>query len=128
MARSHEMDFTTGPLLKKIIIYALPIIGVNILQLFFTAADVAVLGIFTNDQAVAAVGATTHIVNIMVGFFFGLSVGTNVLLARAVGAHDKEKARRLVGTSVFISLIFGVIVMTAGILLSEKLPYVPFYP
>ncbi len=121
MRKSHEIDFTSGPLLKRIILYALPIIGVNVLQLLFTTADIAVLGMFTSDQAVAGVGATAHIINIMVGFFFGLSVGTNVLLARAVGAHDKEKARKLVGTSVLISLIFGIVVMTVGILLSETL-------
>lgn len=121
LAEKHEIDFTSGSLLKKIIIYALPIIGVNILQLLFTAADVAVLGIFTSDQAVAAVGATTQIVNLMVGFFLGLSVGANVLVARAVGARDKENAARLVGTSVFISIVFGIVIMIVGILMSEKL-------
>ena len=121
MTRTREMDFTQGPLLKRIIIYALPIIGVNILQLFFTAADVAVLGIFTNDQAVAAVGATTQIVNLLIGFFVGLSVGANVLVARAVGAKDQERARRLVGTSVVISIVFGIIIMVAGVLLAEPL-------
>ena len=120
MAGKHEIDFTSGPLLKKIIIYALPIIGVNILQLLFTAADVAVLGIFTNDQAVAAVGATSQIVNLLVGFFVGLSVGANVLVARAAGAKDKSRASRLVGTSVVVSVLFGVVIMVVGILLSEQ--------
>ncbi len=119
--KNHEIDFTQGTLLKKIIVYALPIIGVNLLQLFFTAADVAVLGIFTNDQAVAAVGATSQIVNLMIGFFVGLSVGANVLVARAVGAKDKERARRLVGTSIIISIAFGIVIMIVGILMTESL-------
>ena len=121
MVRKHEIDFTTGPILKKIILYALPIVGVNLLQLLFTAADVAVLGIFTNDFAVAAVGATTQIINLMIGFFVGLSIGANVLIARCVGARDKEKARRFVGTSVFISIVFGIVVMIAGVLLAEQI-------
>ncbi len=98
----------------------MPIIGVNILQLLFTAADVAVLGIFTNDQAVAAVGATSQIVNLLVGLFVGLSVGANVLVARAVGAHDKERAKRLVGTSIVVSVLFGTVIMIVGVLLSEQ--------
>ena len=115
------MDFTEGSILKKMIICALPIIGVNILQLLFTAADVAVLGIFTNDHAVAAVGSTTQITNMLIGFFVGLSVGANILVARATGAKDPERAKRLVGTSVVASVIFGTVVMIAGILLTEKL-------
>jgi len=118
--KKREIDFTEGGLLKKIIIFALPIIGVNVLQLLFSAADVAVLGIFTNDQAVAAVGATAQIVNLMVGFFVGLSVGANVLVARAAGAKDEERAHRLVGTSVCISVVFGIFIMIAGIFLTEK--------
>ena len=72
----HEMDLTVGPIFKKLIIYSLPLIGVNLLQLLFNAADVMVLGIFANDgdNAVAAVGATTSIVNLLIGFFVGLSM------------------------------------------------------
>ncbi len=121
MAKAYEIDFTKGPLLKKMIIYALPIIGVNILQLFFTAADVAVLGIFTNDRAVAAVGATSQIVNLMIGFFVGLSVGANVLVARAVGARNEVRASRLVGTSIILSIVFGLVIMVAGVLMAETI-------
>ena len=121
MARSHEVDFTNGSIFKKMFLYALPIIGVNILQLLFTAADVAVLGIFTNDQAVAAVGSTAQITNLMIGFFVGLSVGANVLVARAVGARDARRASRLVGTSVIVSVIFGTVVMIVGLILTEDM-------
>lgn len=120
IARKHEIDFTQGPLLKKIVIYALPIIGVNILQLLFSAADVAVLGIFTNDRAVAAVGATTQIVNLLIGFFVGLSIGANVLVARSVGARDSERAKRLVGTSVVVSFIFGTVIMVVGVIFAKQ--------
>ena len=121
MTKSREIDFTEGPLLRKIILYALPIIGVNLLQLLFTAADVAVLGIFTTDQAVAAVGATTQIVNIMICFFVGLGVGANVLVARAVGARDKERAEKLVGTAIFASIVFGIVIMIVGVILAEQM-------
>ena len=120
MAKAHEMDFTHGPLLKKMLLFALPIIGVNVLQLLFTAADVAVLGIFTNDNAVAAVGSTAQITNLMIGFFVGLSVGANVLVARAAGARDESRARRLVGTSVIVSIVFGTVIMIVGVIFAEQ--------
>ena len=122
VARKNEIDFTSGSLLKKMIIYALPIIGVNVLQLLFTTADLSVLGIFTkNDNALAAVGAATPIVNLLIGFFTGLSVAVNVLIARCVGAHKQEDARKLVGTSVFISIVFGIAIMIFGAILSEQI-------
>lgn len=121
MVKRREIDFTTGRMLKKIIIYALPIVGVNVLQLLFTTADIVVLGMFTNDDAVAAVGATTQIINLTIGFFMGLSVGANVLVARYLGAHDKDKVRRLVGTATFVSIVFGLIIMAGGVLLAEQL-------
>ena len=103
------------------IIYALPIIGVNLLQILFTATDVAMLGIFTNDMAVAAVGASANIINLLLGFLMGMSTATNVLVARAMGAKDKECARRYVGTSVSVSVVFGLIITVVGLLLSEKM-------
>ena len=121
-AKKREIDFTSGALLKKMRIYALPIISVNILQLLFTTADLTVLGVFTgNDNALAAVGAATPIINLLIGFFTGLSVAANVLIARCVGAHDKERARRFVGTSVFISIVFGIALMIIGVVLAEQM-------
>ena len=122
MIKTREIDFTIGPILKKMILYALPIIGVNVLQLLFTMADLSVLGIFTkNDNAIAAVGAVTPIINLCIGFFTGLSAGANVLLARSVGAHDMEKSRKLVGISVTLSITCGLFLMIAGLLLAEQM-------
>lgn len=122
MIKRHEIDFTTGTLLGKMIQYALPIIGVNVLQLLFTAADLSILGIFTGkDNAIAAVGASTPIINLMIGFFTGLSLGANVLIARCVGSHNSEKAKKYVGTSIFVSLVFGFVIMIIGVLLAETM-------
>ena len=121
MIKTREIDTTKGPLFKTIILFALPIIGTNILQILFTTADVTVLGIFTSDYAVAAVGTTTPIVNLLIGFFVGLSVGTNVLIARCKGAKDLVKARRIVGSAVLVSLMIGVIVAIVGFFASETL-------
>ena len=115
MAKKFEMDMTSGPLLKKLILYALPIVGVNIIQILFNAADVAVLGIFASDDAVAAVGANTSLINLLIGLFIGFSVSANVLVAKYMGAGDQEKGRRVIGTSIFISIIIGVILAIIGV-------------
>lgn len=122
MAKRREVDFTSGPLLKKMILYALPIVGVNVLQLLFTMADLSVLGILTrNDNAIAAVGAATPIVNLCLAFFTGLSISANILLARCVGAKDVERARKIVGTAIFMSVVFGLLLMVVGVILAEQM-------
>lgn len=119
MARTYETDLTNGPLLKKIILFALPIIGVNVLQLLFNTVDKIILGKFVENPqignlAVGAVGATSSLVNLIIGFFIGLSLSTNILIAKSVGQKNAVKAKRFIGTSVSISLIFGVILMIGG--------------
>ncbi len=111
----REMNMSEGSLLKKIILYALPLIATNILQLLFNAADVAVLGAFVGDDAVAAVGATGAIINLIIGLFVGLSVGANVIVARCVGAQDKERAQKIVGMSVLVSVTAGLFLMVVGV-------------
>lgn len=119
MVKSRQINMTSGPLLSKIILFALPIVGINVLQILFNAADVAVLGIFASDQAVAAVGSTTSLVNLFVGFFVGLSLSANVLVARSIGANDAEGTKRYIGTSIFSSLIFGGMLSVIGVVFSK---------
>ena len=90
-----EIDICNAPILKSMILYALPLIATNLLQLLFNAADVAVLGIFSEsgDGAVAAVGAPGSLIQLIINLFVGLSVGTNVLVARCVGSGETEKSR-----------------------------------
>ena len=97
--RKKEIDIVGGPILKSMILYALPLIATNLLQLLFNAADVAVLGIFSEscDGAVAAVGATGSLIQLIINLFVGLSVGTNVLVARCVGSGETERSQRIVG-------------------------------
>ena len=114
MKRNHEMDLTRGSIFKKLIVFALPLIFTNVLQLLFNATDIAVLGIMVNDKAVAAVGATTSIINLIVNLFIGLSVGTSVVLGKSVGAGSLERSRRIVGTATLTSLICGVILLFVG--------------
>lgn len=114
MARNREMNMTEGPLLKKIIIYALPLVATNVLQMLFHAADVITLRFFAGEGPVAAVGGTAALINLIVGLFVGLSVGANVSVARAVGEGKEETAHKIVGTSVIISVLMGFVLSFVG--------------
>lgn len=114
-SRNRDMDMCSGPLFSKIFIFALPIMAMNILQLLFNAADMIVVGRFSGSQALAAVGATGALINLLVNFFMGLSVGTGVIVAQDYGAGDHYGISRSVHTSIFISIICGFAVMAAGL-------------
>ena len=114
MSAKHQMDLTRGSIFKKLLIFAAPLIFMNVLQLLFNATDIAVLGIMVNDKAVAAVGANSSIINLIVNLFIGLSVGTSVVLGKSVGANSLEKSRRIVGTATLTSVIIGVILLFVG--------------
>lgn len=119
MFKNYEMNMCEGALLKKLIIYALPLMATNILQLLFNAADVAVLGIFKGDTPVAAVGSTAALINLIVGLFVGLSVGANVLIARCVGENNEKRARRIVGMSMLISFAIGIMLSIIGVVFAK---------
>ncbi len=121
MRSRYEIDLTSGPFVKKIILFALPILGTSVLQLLFNAVDVGILGIFTSDECVAAVGSTTAAINLFTNFFIGFSLSTNILLAKSVGAQDIEKSQKIVGTSVLISIIIGAFCAMAGYIFAEDL-------
>ncbi len=110
----HEMDMTHGPILSKMLLFALPLMLSSILQLVFNAADVIVVGKFAGDNSLAAVGSTGALVNLLTNLFIGLSVGSNVMVARYFGAGDKEHVKMTVHTSMLISLIGGVALAAVG--------------
>ncbi len=112
MKSRHEMNLTEGPIFKKLIIYALPLMATNILQLLFNVSDVVVLGFAGYD--VGPVGATGALINLIIGLFVGLSVGANFLVAKFVGSNEKERSEKVVGMSVLIALVVGVILAVVG--------------
>ena len=120
-SRNHDMDMCSGPLFRKILIFALPIMAMNILQLLFNAADMIVVGRFSGSDALAAVGATGALINLIVNLFMGLSVGTSVVIAQDYGANRPDAVSRSVHTSIAISIVGGLVVMVAGILSCQPL-------
>lgn len=112
---------TNGPLVGKIIRFAIPLALSGILQLLFNAADIIVAGRFAGSQALAAVGSTSALINLIVNLFIGLSIGVNVLVARYYGGGNRKDLHETVHTAVLISIISGVVLVFIGILLARPL-------
>ncbi len=119
--RNYEIDMCNGPLLGKILRFALPLMLSGILQLLFNAADIIVVGQFTGKEALAAVGSTGSLINLIVNVFVGLSIGTNVLVAQYIGAQDVKNVSDTVHTSILVSLIAGTVLIFIGIFLAEPM-------
>lgn len=121
MAKKHEIDMTTGNLFGKMIVFTIPIILSGILQLLYNAADIVVVGRFAGKEALAAVGSTGPLINLMLNLFMGLSVGSNIVLATAYGEGNAKKISDIVHTSVTMSIICGIILGILGFFASKPL-------
>ena len=118
---SFEIDMTNGPLVSKTILFAIPLALSGILQLLFNAADIIVAGRFAGSQALAAVGSTSALIQLIVNLFIGLSIGVNVLVARYYGGNDQKDLFETVHTSVLVGLLSGVALIFLGVGLSRPL-------
>lgn len=116
MKQTQVIDFTHGGLLKKFMVFVVPLIITGVLQVFFNAADLVVAGRFAGETALAAVGSTSSLINLILGLAIGLSVGANIVAAVFIGADDRGLVKKTVDTAIMISLVCGVICMTIGIL------------
>ena len=119
MKKSYEIDMTSGPLLGKILLFSIPLMLSGILQLLFNAADIIVVGRFAGSGALAAVGSTSSLINLLINVFVGLSVGVNVLVARYYGARKDKDVSETVHTAVTTSIVSGFILVVLGILLAN---------
>ena len=116
-----NVNMTEGPFLKKIIVFVIPLILTGLLQCFYNAADLAVVGKFRGELALAAVGSTGALTNMIVGLFMGLSAGVGVVVAYYMGAMRYKTVSRVVHNAILIAAILGVFVMGLGIFLAPIL-------
>ena len=120
----RKQSMTEGSLWNKILGFAFPLAMTGILQQAFNAADIAVVGNFTGnlgEACMAAVGANTPIINFIINGFLGISLGTNVVIANAIGSKDDETVQKAVHTSMIVAVIGGIIVALLGELIAEPL-------
>ena len=119
--KTQTIDMVNGPLLKNICIFSVPLMLTNLVQMMFNAADAVVMGRFAGQQALAAVGATSSLCFLLISLFNGLSVGSNVVIARYLGANDLGKVEKSVHTSIATALLSGVFLMIVGFFASRPL-------
>lgn len=121
MAGKYEIDMCNGKLFSKIIKCALPVMATNVLQLLYNAVDIVVVGRYVGETALAAVGSTSSLINLIVNVFIGISVGASVVVAQSVGARDYNKSSDSCHTAVALSLILGVLLSILGNVLCRPL-------
>lgn len=121
MARNYEMNMTSGPLLGKILAFSFPLMCSGVLQLLFNAADIIVVGRYAGHTALAAVGSTSSLINLLVNLFVGLSVGANVLIARSYGAGRMEAVHKGVHTAMLTALVGGIALIFVGLAASRPM-------
>ena len=107
---------TSGSIVKQIILFSLPLMLGNIFQMLYNTVDVFVVGNFVGKEALAAVGSTTMIVNMLVFFFNGFSVGAGVVIAHFFGTRENEKLHDAVETTMAMTLFFCVLFTIIGVL------------
>lgn len=114
MNSKKVVNMLEGPLLGPIFLFAMPLFITSVLQLAFNAVDIIVVGKFTGHHALAAVGSTGPVINLLVTMFMGISIGASVIMGQNVGARDFKNAQDTLHTAIGISILGGIIVLFAG--------------
>ena len=115
----YEMDMCNGPIFGKVLVYAFPLVLAGILQLLFNAADIVVVGRFAGNVALAAVGSTGALINLLVNVFIGLSVGTNVMVAHCYGSKLYDELNEVIHTAILTALLSGIALIFIGFFLAK---------
>ena len=116
LKKGYTMDMTNGSLMKKMLLFAIPLALSTLLQLLFNAADLVVVSRFAGDNAMAAVGANTSLTNLLVKSMTSIAVGANVLAARERGAGERQEIHRTVHTAMGMALAGGMLLLGIGVL------------
>jgi putative MATE family efflux protein len=121
MGKKREIDMCTGPLLPKVLRFCWPLVLSGILQIAFMTVNMIVVGRFRGSDAMAAIGATFNLTELLLFAFMGLSTGASVLVARFIGARDNDGIEKAVHTAITASIAGGIIFGVIGLLLSKPL-------
>ena len=116
MKKTKELDYLNGSLWDKILLFAIPVAVSGMLQQLFNAADLAVIGKYCGSTELAAVGSNSAMISLIVSLFTGLSVGTNVVLAKYIGQKEEGKIKQVVHTSIIIAIVSGLLLIVLGMI------------
>ncbi len=120
-ATRKRLTMTEGPLFGKILLFVLPIMATNLLQVLYNAADMVTVSLSTEPDAVGAIGTTGAFITLIVNIFIGFATGANVMVARHIGARDADSTSRTVHTALLMSVLFGAVGTVIGLLLSHPM-------
>ena len=118
MARIQKGDLTEGPIIKKLVLFAIPLLLGSLVQQLYSTVDLIYVGNFIGKSASAAIGASSLLITCLVGFFNGMSVGSGVVVSQIFGAKDREKLSKAIHNTAALSLAGGLVLMAAGYLIA----------
>ncbi|MBR5490011.1 MAG: MATE family efflux transporter [Oscillospiraceae bacterium] len=119
--RKSSVSLTQGPIFKGLLLFAIPLLLSNLFQQLYNSVDSAIVGSYAGDAALAAVGSTAALINLIIGFFLGISTGTNILYAMHFGAGDRPGLKKLINSAMLISIICGAIISVLGAVGAETM-------
>lgn len=119
--KKHDVDMTQGNVARLLIGFTLPLLAGNLFQHLYNTVDTWVVGNYVSNEAFSAVGTVTPILNMLIGFFLGLSSGAGVVISQYYGGKQPDKVRDTVHTSIVMTLILGVILTALGVFLTPTM-------
>ncbi len=119
LSRRSDLDLTSGPIFKTIILFAVPLILANFVSMLFNAMDLMVLSWFADGYEVASVGTTSSLTHLLENLATGLCVGVNIILARLLGEGDKARAQKVIATAIITSVGLGALIAVVGSFISR---------
>lgn len=119
--RGKTQDLTNGSIVKAIILFSIPLLVGNLFQQLYNAVDSYVVGNYVGTNALAAVGASTPVINMLIGFFMGISTGAGVVIAQYFGADDIKRMKKAIHNSLALTLVMGVVLTAVGLVFTNPL-------
>ncbi|MCB8567030.1 MATE family efflux transporter [Faecalibacillus faecis] len=119
--KGNTQDLTKGSIVKAIILFSVPLLIGNLFQQLYNAVDSYVVGNYVGKVALAAVGASTPIINMLIGFFMGISTGAGVVIAQFFGAGDLSKMKKAIHNSIALTLVIGVVLTVIGLVFNDPI-------
>ena len=116
---SHKIDMLNGGLVRKLIAFTIPIMLQGLLQSIYNSADLVIVGQYTGDAALSAVGATSSIYNVMVALFMGISAGVDFITSFYYGRRDLDKVKKAIDTAVIVAFTLGILAAVMGFFITE---------
>ncbi len=119
LGSKYQIDMCHGPLFGKVLLFSVPLMVSNIMQVLFNAVDLVIIGRFASSNSLAAVGACGSLTALFLNFFFGLSAGANVVVARCIGARQKKATSHAVHTAMAVAFWGGIVLAAAGVFIAR---------